>query len=239
MCFSASASFTAGASLSAIGIVTLRRAERRSELPFAAIPLLFGVQQTVEGVIWLTFRHDAPVLRQAMTNVYSLFSHVLWPIYVPFALYFLESASWRKKIMLGFQVVGAAVGLYLLYSLVARPIVAEVIDRHIVYLTPHFFLGPVIVAYVAATCFSEFFSSHTFVRLFGALALLSFIATYQFYTRALVSVWCFFAALLSVLIFVPLRCRRLGGFPVPAGDRREPTATVSGGVRGFVSRRAR
>ena len=227
MCFSATASFTAGASLSTIGIASLRSAERRSELPFAAIPLLFGVQQTVEGVIWLTFRHDAPVLRQGMTVVYSLFSHVLWPIYVPLALYFLEATPWRKKVLLGFQVVGAAVGLYLLYSLIARPIVAQVIDRHIVYLSPHFFLGPVIVAYVAATCFSEFFSSHTFVRLFGALALLSFIATYQFYTRALVSVWCFFAALLSVLIFMHLRFRRLGGFPVPSGGAREPSTVAS------------
>ena len=227
MCFSATASFTAGAALSAIGVMTIRRVERRSELPFAAIPVLFGIQQTVEGVIWLTFRHDAPVLRQAMTDVYSLFSHVLWPIYVPLALYFLEATPWRKKVMLAFQVVGAAVGLYLLYSLIARPIVAEVIDRHIVYLSPHFFLGPVIVAYVAATCFSEFFSSHAFVRLFGALALLSFIATYQFYTRALVSVWCFFAALLSVLIFAHLRFRRLGGFPVADRGRREATATLS------------
>ena len=227
MCFSATASFTAGASLSAIGVMSIRRAERRSELPFAAIPLLFGVQQTVEGVIWVTFRHDAPVLRQAMTDVYSLFSHVLWPIYLPLALYFLEATPWRKKVILGFQVVGAAVGLYLLYSLIARPIVAEVIDRHIVYLSPHFFLGPVIVAYVAATCFSEFFSSHTFVRLFGVLALLSFIATYQFYTRALVSVWCFFAALLSVLIFMHLRVRSLGGFPIPDANVRAPSATLS------------
>ena len=49
--------------------------------------------------------------------------------------------------------------------------------------------------------------------LFGLLALLSFIATYLVYTRALVSVWCFFAALLSILIYVHLRYRTLGGFP--------------------------
>ena len=212
MCFSATASFVAGASLSAIGVVTIKSAERRSELPFAAIPLLFGIQQTVEGVMWLTFRQDAPALRQVMTYVYSLFSHVLWPIYVPLALYFLEQTRWRKQAMLAFQIVGTAVGLYLLYSLIARPIVAEV-DQHIVYVSPHFYLGPVIVGYVAATCFSEFFSSHTFVRLFGMLAMLSFIATYLFYAHALVSIWCFFAALLSVLIYMHLRYRTLGGFP--------------------------
>ena len=42
MCFSATASFVAGTSLSAIGVATIRKAERPSEFPFALIPLLFG-----------------------------------------------------------------------------------------------------------------------------------------------------------------------------------------------------
>ncbi|HKP75554.1 MAG TPA: DUF6629 family protein [Longimicrobiaceae bacterium] len=223
MCFSATASFAAGATLTVVGVASLASTRRRSELPFAAIPLLFGAQQLVEGVIWLTFRHEAPLLRQVMTYVYSMFSHVLWPIYVPLALYFLEGVPWRRKVLLGFQVLGTAVGLYLLYFLIARPIVAEVIGRHIVYVSPHFYIVPVTVAYVAATCFSEFFSSHTFARLFGVLTLLSFIATYLFYTRALISVWCFFAALLSVLIFCHLRFRQLGGFPrAAATDASQP-----------------
>jgi hypothetical protein len=213
MCFSATASFVAGASLSAIGVATIARAERRSELPFATIPLLFGIQQLVEGVIWLTFRHDAPVLKQAMTNVYSVFSHVLWPIYVPFAIAFLDSTPWRKKTLLAFQVAGILVGLYLLYSLIARPIVAEVIGKHIVYVSPHFYLAPVVVLYLAATCVSCFFSSHPFVKLFGVLALLSFVGAWLFHARALVSVWCFFAAILSLLIYLHLRYRHLGGFP--------------------------
>jgi chromate transport protein ChrA len=82
-----------------------------------------------------------------------------------------------------------------------------------VYNSPHFSLVSVTALYVVATCFTGFFSSHTFVRLWGLLALLSFIATYFFYTRAFVSVWCFFAAILSVLIYLHLRYRRLGGFP--------------------------
>ena len=52
MCFSASVSFVAGTSLLAAGAVTVRKARHKDELPFAAIPLLFGVQQLVEGVIW-------------------------------------------------------------------------------------------------------------------------------------------------------------------------------------------
>lgn len=213
MCFSATASFAAGGSLSVIGVATIWRSNRRSELLFAAIPLLFGVQQTVEGLIWLTFRNGPQVNDQALTYIYSLFSHVLWPIYIPLALYFLEREPWRRKTMLGFLAVGTSVGLYLLYFLTTEPVVAEVESRHIVYRSAHFYIVVVTMLYVAATCLSELFSSHGFVKLFGVLALISFIATYVLYTHALISVWCFFAALLSVLIYVHLRYRRLGGFP--------------------------
>lgn len=212
MCFSASASFIAGASLCAVGVATLKRTEARAELPFAIIPLLFGIQQLTEGVIWLTFRYEAPLLQQTMTYVYSGFSHVLWPIYVPFAMGVLEAVRWRKKAIFAFEAAGIPVGLYLLYFLVALPVVAEVIGRNIVYVSPHFYTIPVMVLYLAATCVSCFFSSHGFVRLFGVLALLSFLAAALVNVMALVSIWCFFAAILSLLIYIHLRFRHLGGF---------------------------
>ncbi len=213
MCFSATASFTAGSVLTAIGVVTLTKTERPSEVPFAMIPLLFGVQQLIEGIVWLTFSADAPQLRQVTTYAYSVFSHVLWPIYIPFAFRVLETAPWRRSAMLWFQAAGIAVGLYLLYMIITRTVVAEIVGQHIAYQSPHFYVKPVIALYVAATCFTGFFSSHSFVKLFGVLTVLSFIATYVFYAHALISVWCFFAAILSVLINLHLRFRHLGGFP--------------------------
>lgn len=213
MCFSASASFVAGTSLSAFGVVTLKSTETNAERPFAMIPLLFGVQQLTEGVIWLTFSQEAPVLKSAMTHVYSGFSHVLWPMYVPLAMGILEAVPWRRKTLFAFEAAGIAVGLYLLYFLVTEPVVAEVIGGHIVYVSPHFYIVPVMVFYLAATCLSCVFSSHRFVNLFGVLALLAFIAAYFVHVGALVSIWCFFAAILSLLIYVHLRFRHLGGFP--------------------------
>jgi hypothetical protein len=102
--------------------------------------------------------------------------------------------------------------------------VAEVIGRHIVYVSPHFYLIPVMVLYLAATCVSCFFSSHGFVKLFGVLTLLSFIAAYLIHILALVSIWCFFAAILSLLIYLHLRFRQLGGFPGNVRFRRSFTA---------------
>ena len=148
MCYSATASFIAGASLCAVGVATLKQTEAPSERPLATIPLLFGMQQLTEGVIWLTFHYDAPVLKQTMTYFYSGFSHVLWPMYVPFAVGILEAVRWRKKTIAGFGITGVAVGLYLLYFLVTRPVVADVVGSHIVYESPHFYLLPVMILYL-------------------------------------------------------------------------------------------
>ncbi len=220
MCFSAPASFIAGTALTAIGVAALRRTEARSEIPFAMIPLLFGIQQLIEGVIWLTFTYDAPILTQTMTYLYSLFSHVLWPIYVPLAMGLMEPVAWRRKVFFGFGVAGLTVGIYLLYYIFATPMVAEVVGRHIVYDSPHFYLIPVMIFYLAATCVSCIFSSHGFVKLFGALMFFSFIGAYLVHIMALVSIWCFFAAVLSLLVYIHLRFRGLGGFPRKLRSRR-------------------
>ena len=201
MCFSATASFVAGTGLSVLGVATLRAARRRPEILFAAIPLIFGLQQMVEGALWLSFRFDAPQLNLAMTYVFSVFSHALWPVFVPFAIGRLETVAWRRTVIQGFQGVGLLVGLYLLYQIVEFPVTA-VAAENIVYVSPHFYKLPVMLLYLAATCVSCFFSSSATVRLFGALALLLFALAYGFFALALFSVWCFFAALLSAIIFV-------------------------------------
>ena len=96
MCFSATASFTAGVVLLGVGVLTLRAARRPRELPLAAIPMLFAIQQLTEGVIWLTFSREAPLPDTVMTDVYSFFSHVLWPVSVSVAVLLVKPPGWRR-----------------------------------------------------------------------------------------------------------------------------------------------
>ena len=201
MCFSATASFIAGGVLSAVGVVTIKKTEKKSEIPFASIPLLFGIQQIIEGVIWLTFHNNALELNIVMTFIYSVFSHVLWPIFVPLSIMLLEAVPWRKKVMATLWIGGTAVGLYLFYNLFAFPITSRVENHHIVYFSPHFYIYTVMGFYVAATCVSSMFSSHKIIKIFGVMALVAFTISYLFYRISLVSVWCFFAAILSVIIY--------------------------------------
>ena len=216
MCFSATASFIAGVSLSVLGVATVKQAERKAEIPFAMIPLLFGVQQIIEGMLWLSFRLDAPLLNVTMTYAFTLFSHVLWPMFVPFSIGLLESVAWRKKVISAFQIIGGAVGLYLLYWIVRFPVTSEV-NENIVYVSPHFNKVPVMALYLAATCVGCFFSSHKLINIFGVLLLLLFMAAYWFYAVAFFSVWCFFAAILSVVIYLHFK---LGHVSMP--DMKQP-----------------
>ncbi|MGV8822814.1 DUF6629 family protein [Methylibium petroleiphilum] len=202
MCFSAEASFTAGAVLLLVGAATLRRARVRSELPYAWIPVLFGIQQVLEGALWLTFPDRAPLLNTVLTHAYSFFSHVLWPIYVPFAALALETVIWRRRVLIGIAVAGSAVGLYLLVTLFTLPIVATVSGQHIAYESPHFYALAAMSLYLLGTCASLMFSSHARVVAFGVAAFASAVAAYVFYATWFISVWCFFAGVLSVIVFL-------------------------------------
>ena len=220
MCFSAAASFSAGTILLGLGTLTLKSARRPRELPFAAIPLLFAIQQLSEGVIWLTFRYGAPQLNAVMTYVYSFFSHVLWPVYVPVAVLVMEPRGWRRRALLVFVAAGVAVAAYLLYFLVAFPIVSRPFGQHIEYVSPHFFAVVAMTLYLMSTTFSPILSSHRMVKVFGVLALLSFAAAYFFYAIWFISVWCFFAALLSAVVCLHFV---LGGAERSGAATRKPT----------------
>jgi len=208
MCFSATASFSAGAILVGLGTLTLKSVGNPRELPFAAIPLLFAVQQLSEGVIWLTFRHEAPLLNAVMTHVYSFFSHVLWPVYVPVAVLLMEPSGRRRQALLAFVVAGVAVGVYLLYVMVAYPVVSRPTGQHIEYVSPHFFAAVTMTLYLVSITFSLFLSTHRTVKAFGVLALLSFAAAYFYYATWFISVWCFFAALLSAVVYLHFVLRK-------------------------------
>jgi hypothetical protein len=155
MCFSAQASFVAGSVLLAAGAVTLKQVRVRSELPYAAIPGLFGVQQLIEGGLWLALASGSSHLVSALTHFYAFFSHVLWPVFVPLAVLAIERVGWRRRLLAAFVLGGGATGLYLLYFLLTEPTLAQVVGSHIDYVSPHFYAPTVLTLYVLATCGSS------------------------------------------------------------------------------------
>lgn len=199
MCFSATASFAAAGALTVVGGLTLAQARKKTELPFASIPLLFGVQQAVEGAVWLSF--GSPMVNTLATYVFSMFSHVLWPMFVPLSVLLIETNPTRKKILRVFSFLGLTVGLYLLYFLITDPVTAQVVGSSIAYNSPHLYVYLVLALYVIATCGSCLFSSHRVINVFGVALFIAFSLAAWFYTETFFSVWCFFAAILSAIIY--------------------------------------
>ncbi len=208
MCFSATASFVTGSALSASGLVTIHKTKKKREMPLASIPLIFGAQQIIEGFVWLSF--GTGWFNIIATYAYSFFSHVFWPVFLPFAVYCLEKDSKKKKFLLWFIFLGSAVSLFILYFILTEGITSQIVNRCIAYNSPHPYQNFILTLYVIATCGSCLISSHKIVNIFGLVMLTSLFATVWFFRENLVSVWCFFAAILSWLIYLQIARKKTG-----------------------------
>lgn len=208
MCFSASASFVASGVLGVVGVASIKTVQSKSQIPLASIPILFAIQQFIEGFLWLSLTNSGYVgLEESTTYIFLFFAQVVWPFLVPFAMFYLEKDKLRKKILGYLTLFGAAVSMYLAFCITFYPITGSISSNHISYIIdyPHsqsWFSG---VFYFIPTVFPALISSVKGMRLFGLTILISFIVTKVFFAEHVVSVWCYFAAVLSVLIYFILK----------------------------------
>lgn len=205
MCFSAAASFGAGVVLSVIGFFSMKKAKFPSEMMFAGIPFLFAVQQTAEGILWLTLANGKAVLLQnSMTYLYLVIAQIIWPIWIPAAVLLLEKEQILKRIQKILAVTGSFVSLYMIYYLFNYKINASIDHYHIRYIEnyPQMFSVIGSALYVIATVGPTFLSSTKHMRVLGTCLMLSYIISILFYEDYLVSVWCFFASIISISVYL-------------------------------------
>jgi hypothetical protein len=204
MCFSAGASFSGGAVLSAIGVALMRKVQHPSQRLFASIPILFAFQQFAEGVVWLTLKSgDHALIQSAAGNFFLLMALVIWPSIMPLAVMKLEQNKKRKKIIAGFLVTGMIVSLYYTFCLAFFNVNPTITGFHVQYVNdfPKTLGFVVFGLYIFATISPLFISTIKKMSLFGILVFVSCLITGVFYKEFLTSVWCFFAALISVVIY--------------------------------------
>ncbi|MBY0109790.1 MAG: hypothetical protein K2X90_01630 [Candidatus Babeliaceae bacterium] len=201
MCFSASASFSASAVLAVIGLVSLTLIKDRYWIPVALVPVFFGIQQFAEGLVWLYQWPQAAL-------VFLFFAFVVWPFYIPWSCYMLESDNEKRSLLFGLAVIGLGVSLCLLFGLWRSDMTFYIQNCHIVYDLMSGFLGcPTIwkiltACYCLVTIAPFFISSLRCMKITGMLIAGSCMLAYLFYTFYFISVWCFFAALVSNMILI-------------------------------------
>lgn len=203
MCFSAGASFAVGASLLGPGVYAIKRTKSRGMLAFACTPIVFSFHQIAEGFLWLSLKNpDFASWYTPALYGYSFISQPIWPIWVPLIMWLMETDVRRKKILYYFLLLGVAAGLYMFYCLVNYDIKAVAENGHIRYYRDFPYLNimrPVNFITIAVT---PFFSTLRYTKLLASAMLGSLILTYLFFTNYLISVWCFFAAILSLLVIL-------------------------------------
>ena len=204
MCFSANASFGAGVVLVVIGVISIKKVQHPSQILFASIPLLFAVQQISEGILWVTLPNPAyTALSQVMTYVFLFFAQFFWPLWVPIAILILEKESKRKRIQKVLVGMGMIVALYFAYCLISYPVHSKIIGYHVTYKVeyPNLLGRYGGIFYLIATVVPPFFSHIKKMWMFGTSMLISYLITAIFYDHYVVSVWCFFASIISISIY--------------------------------------
>lgn len=203
MCFSAEASFLSAGLLGLVGVRALYVVKHHAHIPFATIPLLFGVHQLSEGFLWLALSGQIGSWYISwFLYIFLFFSQIVRASRIPYTILFVETCAVQKKILRFLTVLWIIVSTYLLYCLLTFFVSAEIIDTHIYYFLdfpkePKLYMS---ILYCIAIVVSPLVSSNSRIRLLWLLLAASLLFTKVFYAYHLISVWCFFAALLSVFV---------------------------------------
>jgi hypothetical protein len=207
MCFSAAGSFALSGILAGIGTVSVARNTSRSHRLFAAIPLLFAAQQAAEGVVWSTFPpSEHELAHRAATVTFLVVAMAIWPMLVSSSLRDAELDPGRRRALSGLFDAGVLVAVGSTLLMMRSPPVAAIAGHSIRYESVAIGNRAVellaLFAYLVPTIAPFFVSTMRAARMIGITLVISLIATLVVQRDALTSVWCFFAAVLSVQTLV-------------------------------------
>ena len=234
MCFSPEASFLSSAALLPAGIYCVKSALVKNPpfLCLAVVPVIFGIQQFAEGLVWLGLQRDDLAFAQAAGLVFLAFALAFWPFWVPMCGFVLEPPGPKKRLCGTFVVLGLIVGLTMYVPLLLNPAALQVRStHHSLYYdmesSPVFVQVPLIyweMLYLVIVAVPALISQTRGVPLLGVALVVSAAVTHIFFWYATVSVWCFFAAVLSLYLCyafwrMPAMVRVAGGRLIADADK--------------------
>ncbi|GAB3866314.1 hypothetical protein GCM10028801_38320 [Nocardioides maradonensis] len=206
MCFAAPMDLGAGLAVTGIGVASLRvsRSSPRSRA-LAALPLLFGVHQLVETFVWWDLQgrvcHAAGLTAEW---IYLAIALLVVPILVPYSLLREDAVrpAWLAWFFVGCGVVAVATCAW---GLRDGEVPMRIDGHHIAYTVSPLLGDASFVIYLVATCGPGLLARSRSLRLFAVLNLAGVGVVVWAARNGTVSLWCFWAALISVLIYLHLR----------------------------------
>jgi hypothetical protein len=202
MCFSATANFAGSAVLGTIGVATLTQVKHRRALMFGAMPLLFAAHQFIEGFVWLGLDNILPAyVAHNAGAAFVLYAQGLLPFLLPLSVYLIEPTRHRQRRMFWFVLLGGGLMLYILWGLTAYPLQVSAHGHSIVYFNPATTTTTVAVLYVIATCGALLFSGFRYLIALGVANVIGLLVVMGVMRYAFTSIWCAYAAVISVLIY--------------------------------------
>jgi len=219
MCWSPTADLVAGTIVGVIAIATVVQTRRPRDLPLACLPLLLGLHQLIEAVVWRGVDGTvSPGTAHLAVLLWTAIAFPLLPAYVPLAVL---SAAWPQRParlrVLPLCGVGLATCGVLAYAMVTGPVRAAAEGDVLTYNLPVPAGNLVIVGYLLATLGVPLISGDRDLRLFGLTAAIGAAVCVAAWELAFASTWCAFAAMTSLTLLLWVRRGK-----EPAGSGSQP-----------------
>ena len=171
------------------------------------MPVLFGVQQAIEGLVWLALEAGtSPAGVRPLALAYLFFAFALWPSWIPWVAFSMARRRlkpWLQVLLGALSLCGLLLGLGLWLPLLIEPTrLSTAVHGHSIAYSSELLLSGTAgslarLLYLLVIVLPLLLLPSPRLRLF-ALALLSTGLLADWYAHhAFTSVWCYLCALLS------------------------------------------
>ena len=226
MCFAPEADLAVGTVVVAIGVDALRHVRTPRQIPLASIPIVLGVHQITETFVWWGLQDRVGrTIEQAALWSYLIVAFVVVPVLITVSVGLVERRRARRLVIAAFAVLAAVVAVELGVAILRGNISAAIEHNHLAYQVDALGHGGLLTElYVVATCGALLASSYRDLEILGVLNLVAVPVLAWLTLSGFVSLWCFWAAIVSLMIAFHLR-REANA----ADGAHEPSSTARAG----------
>jgi hypothetical protein len=202
VCFSAEADLASAAVIGTIGAATLAKVRTPREIPLAILPLAFAMHQFAESFVWRDLDAGNTPAKGTAVTLYLVFAWIVLPVLVPLAILLVEPPGPRRRRLVPFVAMGLVAGGYFAIAVINGDGSAHAAHHTVQYGGAGEYAWIATILYVLATCVPPLLSGFRAIVWFGVANLFAVAVIVAIQAKGLTSVWCLWAAVVSVLIYV-------------------------------------